>query len=151
MKSSIPVNQIALLEQSLQADGIEKVVVGAVILRDHKALLVRRTAEEFMGGLVELPSGGVDPNENILDALIREIKEETNLDVENIQAYIGSFDYVSGSGKKTRQLNFTVSAIGELQLNPEEHDEYFWLSPQDSEFGALNISEDTKKIITTSL
>lgn len=150
MKSDILANQIVLLEQSLQADGIQKVVVGAVILRDNKALLVRRTVKEFMGGLVELPSGGVDSGENILDALVREVKEETNLDVENIQAYIGSFDYASGSGKKTRQLNFTVSATGALRLNPEEHDEFFWLSPEDSEFNTLNISENTKEVIVTA-
>lgn len=89
------------IEKDLLKDGIEKVVVGAVIfLSQETPLLLRRTASDFMGGLVELPSGTVDKGETLIEALVREVKEETGLSVASIDSYIGYFDYLSGSGKK---------------------------------------------------
>lgn len=150
MKTSIKGATLKSISQSLKDDGIQKTVVGAIVTREHKVLLVRRIPNDFMGGLVELPSGGVDRSESILEALIRELKEETNLSILSIDQYVGSFDYVSGSGKKARQLNFAVSATGKIVLNPEEHDLHFWLHPKDKEFSNLNISASTKRIIETA-
>ena len=47
-----------------------------------------------MGGLVELPSGTVDQNESLTDALFREVKEEISLNITNVESSLGSFDYV---------------------------------------------------------
>lgn len=93
-----------------QADGIQKLVVGAVVRIDGKFLVLERDPDDFMGGLVELPSGTVGPGEEPLTALAREVAEETGLTVSAVAKYLGSFDYTSGSGKKTRQLNFLVEA-----------------------------------------
>ena len=35
-------------------------------------------------GMIEIPAGGIDSYENVYDALKREIKEETNLDIIRI-------------------------------------------------------------------
>lgn len=35
-------------------------------------------------GMLEIPAGGIDPYENIYEALRREVKEETNLDVTKV-------------------------------------------------------------------
>ncbi len=79
-----------------------------------------------MGGIYELPSGKVEPGEVLDQALIREVKEETGLDIESITNYLGSFDYSSGSGKKTRQFNFTVAVTVTRPVVLQEHDEYRW-------------------------
>ena len=39
-------------------DGIEKLVVGAIVVCSNRVLLLTRAEGEFMGGLVELPSEG---------------------------------------------------------------------------------------------
>ena len=151
MRNHVTGEQIAVLEQAIEDDNIQKVVVGAVILQNKKVLLVKRVANDFMGGLVELPSGGVDSNETILEALVRESKEETSLDLTSIDYYLGGFGYKSGSGKKARQLNFVVTSTGETKLNPAEHDQYFWLSPTDAKFNELNISEQTRNVVRKAL
>ncbi|MCF3103184.1 NUDIX domain-containing protein [Streptomyces roseoverticillatus] len=105
---------------------MEKTVVGAVIAGpDGKVLLLHRPAADYLGGLWELPSGGVEPGETLVEALRREVAEETGLTVAAVGDYLGHFDYRSGSGRRTRQYNFTVTVTGEtVQLS--EHDAHLW-------------------------
>lgn len=109
-----------------KADGIDRLVVGAVIVRDGNVLLLRRSARDFMGGVYELPSGRVELGEDLADALIREVKEETGLTVTEITRYLGSFDYASASGRPTRQHNFAVIAQPPLDVVLTEHDHAAW-------------------------
>lgn len=114
------------LTQAAVRDGIVKTVVGAVIAdQSGNVLLLHRTSDDFLPGLWELPSGGVEPGENLLDALCREVTEETGLMVTAVGDYLGHFDYLSGSGRLTRQHNFaaTVTA-GQVVLT--EHDAHQW-------------------------
>jgi hypothetical protein len=64
-------------------------------------------------------------------------------------AYLGAFDYVSSSGKKTRQFNFFVETKpGDIKLNPNEHSNYYLLKPSDKEFSKLNISDGIKSVLS---
>jgi 8-oxo-dGTP diphosphatase len=56
----------------------------------------------------------------------REVKEETDLDVAGISDYLGHFDYMSGSGKKSRQFNFAVEVVTAAPVTLQEHDHYQW-------------------------
>jgi len=64
-----------------RADGVQQQVVGAVIAHAGQILILRRNAEDFLGGTWELPSGKVDPNEDLFAALRREVAEETGLTI----------------------------------------------------------------------
>lgn len=144
-------NTIKQLVAESQKDGIQKLVVGAVIRKDDKFLLLERLPSDFMGGLVELPSGTVDAGEDLLTALTREVQEETGLAITSVIAYLGLFDYTSRSGKKTRQFNFLVgTAPGEIKLEPTEHQAYHFVAPSDETFNTLNISDATKAVIQTA-
>jgi 8-oxo-dGTP diphosphatase len=107
-------------------DGVEKLVVGAVIERDAHVLLLHRPRQDFMGGIYELPSGTVEPGEALDVALVREVEEETGLDVDAIGAYLGAFDYTSASGRRTRQFTFAVAVHTTGPIILTEHDEYCW-------------------------
>lgn len=112
-----------------EQEGIIKNAVGAIILNEkNKVLMMSRKTDDFMGGIDELPSGNMEQGENIYDALVREVKEEINLDVVNVKSYIGSFDYISGSGKKARQYNFVLDVKNTENIIVTEHDEYNWLT-----------------------
>lgn len=115
------------LIEKAKDEGIEKIVVGGIVKnRDNKFLILGRKKDDFMGGIDEIPSGKLEKNETLFEGLIREVKEETNLDVEYIDNYIDYFDYTSGSGKKTRQYNFSVTTKNTDDVQLTEHDYFLW-------------------------
>lgn len=57
------------------------IIVGGVIEKDGKVLLVQEKQEKCYGKW-NLPAGQLDPNESIIEGAIREVKEETGCDVE---------------------------------------------------------------------
>lgn len=120
---------IEKLAEKATADGIEKIGVGAFITDAQGHLLVlQRAEEEFLGDMWEIPSGGVEPGETWEQALIREVREETGLAVTRIGAFVNSFDYISGSGRKTREHHFVVevASTDALHLSPE-HQTSAWI------------------------
>lgn len=115
-----------LLEKGKE-EGIIKNVVGGIVVKDNKFLILKRKSDDFMGGILEIPSGNMENGEDITTSIIREVKEETNLDVTNISKFINTFDYISGSGKSARQYNFLVE-VNDNNIELSEHDEYKWMS-----------------------
>ena len=131
------------LEKNAKADGIEKFVVGAIITnKKGDIFLVKRKSNDFMGGIYEIPGGKTEKGEKILSALLREIKEETNLDINKVNSYIDKFDYLSQNGKKCRQFNFKIEVTGGPILLTE-HENYKWLSLNDIET-ENNISQEIR-------
>lgn len=131
------------LENRAKDDGIEKIVVGAVITNDNdEILLMKRKEDDFMGGIFEIPGGNAEDGEGIYEVLEREIKEETNFDLKRVISYINYFDYLSGSGKKSRQFNFKVEVTGG-PIILTEHDTYRWVNLDEIE--TQNVSDAVKE------
>ncbi|QIR13329.1 8-oxo-dGTP diphosphatase MutT [Shewanella aestuarii] len=57
------------------------VAVGVIINQHQQILLAKRHGHLHQGGKWEFPGGKVEENETVTEALIRELKEEVNLDV----------------------------------------------------------------------
>ena len=91
----------------------------------------------------ELPGGKVEKGEHFADALVREIKEETNLDVN-----VGDFceaiqnDYPH---KRTVQLMMYLDDIeGSVEIS-DEHTQFKWASMD--EIRSLKLSTSFKKVL----
>ena len=136
-----------LLIKKGKEEGIVKNVVGAIILNEkNQVLIMSRKTDDFMGGIDELPSGNMEQGENIYEALVREVKEETNIDVVNVKSYIGNFDYISGSGKKARQYNFVLDVKNTENIILTEHDKYNWLTIEEIRKSG-KITDEVKYIV----
>ncbi len=109
-------------------EGIHAFAVGAAIVGDNQLLvLIRAAHESFLPGYAEMPGGGVEEGESLFDALYRETKEETGLDIANVLAFAGGFDYRNGTGELVRQFNVLVKPTSfSIVLNPEEHSQFLW-------------------------
>ncbi len=115
------------LVSDAERDDVRQLVVGAVVQHDNSVLLLQRPEDDFMGGIFELPSGKVEAGESIDVALLREVKEETGLDPSRVADYLGCFDYISGSGRKSRQFNFAVDVLASEPVLLQEHDAHLWM------------------------
>ena len=63
--------------------------VATILQFDNKIVLIKRAKEPAKGKL-DLPGGFVDPKESAEDAVIREIKEELQIDIRELK-YLGSY------------------------------------------------------------
>lgn len=156
----------------------DKLVVGVAIphplisaTKPLQILLVQRAAhEKVYPGCYELPGGHVeDSDKTILDAAVREVTEETGLIVSNI---VGEFSPLEYSVEKflaveegtiptaivrsTIQLNFVAQVLPfgstnafEVKLNPEEHQNYAWVSKED--LGRYNMTEGMNGVVKNAL
>ncbi|MBQ9267752.1 MAG: NUDIX hydrolase [Clostridia bacterium] len=140
-------NFFEILNNKAKADGIAKRISGGIIINDRgEVLLLKRKSDDFMGGILELPSGNVEIDEKIEEGLIREVKEETNLNVTGIGMFVNTFDYLSRSGKKSRQFNFEIFVKDVSNIFLTEHDEYVWLTVEDIRRND-NITDEVKYAI----
>jgi len=80
--------------------------VGAVVVRDGKALIVKR-AHEPRKGQWSLPGGHLHLGESLADAARREIKEETGLDVE-LGPIVETFDRVHRDAEGRVRYHFVI-------------------------------------------
>jgi ADP-ribose pyrophosphatase YjhB (NUDIX family) len=106
--------------------------VSAAIFRDGRVLIVRR-ARAPANGLYTLPGGGVELGETLEEAVVREVREETSLDVEPVApaGYRQAItrDAAGGVERHFVILPFAVRWVaGEVLLN-EELGEAHWLDP----------------------
>jgi len=71
--------------------------VAALIVNDKGEILFTKRAVNPYKGMLDLPGGFVDIMETSEDALIREIKEELNLEIEEFQYFMSSpNEYIFG-------------------------------------------------------
>jgi 8-oxo-dGTP diphosphatase len=106
--------------------------VSAAIVRDGKVLIVRR-ARPPAGGLYTLPGGGVEVGETLVEAVVREVREETALVVEPV-ALAGYREAIARDHNGRVERHFVILPFaarwiaGEPMLSNELSDA-MWLDP----------------------
>jgi 8-oxo-dGTP diphosphatase len=125
--------------------------VSAAIFRDGRVLIVRR-ARPPAHGLYTLPGGGVELGETLEQAVIREVREETALDVVPMEL-VGFRQAIArdDAGRVERHfviLPFAARFIsGEISLN-EELSEAHWLLP--AELAELKTTDGLSQIVVAA-
>ena len=134
------------LRDKARRDGIQKFAVGAIIHDRGRVLLLCRSTSDFISGIEELPSGGVEADEDLLTALGRELREEIGRGGRLRDAgFVSSFDYVSGSGRKARQFTFAVPHDGARIRLSAEHSACRWVTP--AELDGSDVTDETAAMI----
>lgn len=101
------------------------------IIRQHDKILVthRSSVNDYKPLQWDFPGGKLEPGETPEQGLEREIQEETSLKVT-----IDSIDYIFPMLEELPEREYILLVYecqyigGEITLNPEEHDEYRWVT-----------------------
>ena len=126
--------------------------VSAAIVRDGKILVVRR-ARAPAHGLYTLPGGVVEVGETLMEAVAREVREETGMTVEPV-ALAGFREAVARDGQDRVERHFVILCFaarwqaGEPVLN-EEIDEARWIDP--AELAGLKTTAGLAEIVAAAL
>lgn len=78
----------------------------ALVMRGREVLLVRRAAEPLRG-YWGLPGGAVELGETVVEALRREVREETGLEIEPVR-YLGYRDAISRDATGRVRFHYVV-------------------------------------------
>jgi 8-oxo-dGTP pyrophosphatase MutT (NUDIX family) len=98
--------------------------------RGNQILLLKRAAQSPMAGSWFLPGGAVEPREPPEMAAIRELREESGLEVAEEPEPIGCY-YSWEYGHDFLHLSFRARVReGEVVVN-EDHDAATWVDPRD--------------------
>ncbi len=115
-------------------DNYIKTGIGVLIEDDNKILLGHRVATyKDTGGIYEpdswtLPGGKQEYNETTVEAGIREVKEETNLDVSSLNLFFVSDD-ISPDRHYVTIDYITTDFSGNVKvMEPTKIDEWKWFS-----------------------
>ncbi|GLQ16492.1 (deoxy)nucleoside triphosphate pyrophosphohydrolase [Maritalea porphyrae] len=105
------------------------VVACALVDADRRVLIAQRPENKNMGGLWEFPGGKVEQAESPETALIRELKEE--LDIETREACLAPLTFASFSYEKFHLL-MPLYVCRKWQGTPQalEHTALKWVRPQ---------------------
>lgn len=105
----------------------------AVVTDDRGRLLLTRRAIEPDKGLWDIPGGFLDEAEHPLDALVRELREETGLEIEPDEFLMATIDrYGDGPGAQaTLNLLWAAHVVGGEPEAADDVDELRWFAPDE--------------------
>jgi ADP-ribose pyrophosphatase YjhB (NUDIX family) len=123
----------------------------AAVIRDGRVLIVRR-ARNPANGVYTLPGGVVEAGETLIEAVTREVREETGLEIAPV-ALAGFRDMIMRDGDNRVSRHFVILSFaarwvsGEVQLN-HELDDARWLLP--AEIEGLKTTEGLAEIVAAA-
>ena len=106
-------------------------VVAAIITnKEEKILIAKRSLKKSQGGLWEFSGGKIEKNESKEDAIVREIKEELNMDI----ICNGYFDkkMYEYPDKIINLIALKCTMIGE-SYDVLEHEQIAWITKEEFE------------------
>ena len=124
----------------------------ALIINEESELLVATRAHEPVKGTLDLPGGFVDMNETGEEAVIREVKEETGLDVEDVKYLFSILNIYVYSGFEVHTIDLVyLCKVSDTRVLKAEDDvanlEFIRISDLNPDlFGLMSVKEVIKKI-----
>ena len=118
-------------------------VVAAIIKNENTYLIVQRNRDKYLGLKWEFPGGKVEPNESFQEALLREIHEELNIDI-NIHEKLAEEKYKDSEINIV--LHYFLCSIKDGTIKLNEHEAMSWVDKKD--FGKYDFVEGDGNIMS---
>jgi ADP-ribose pyrophosphatase YjhB (NUDIX family) len=125
--------------------------VSAAIFRDGRVLIVRRARKPALN-LYSLPGGAVEVGESLIDAVVREVREETQIDIEPV-ALAGHREAIVRDKEGRVERHFVILSFASrwLQGKPvlnSELDDARWIDQV--ELSAYRTTEGLAEIVAAA-
>jgi 8-oxo-dGTP pyrophosphatase MutT (NUDIX family) len=91
---------------------------GVIIKHGDEVLLCKRSPEETLPNIWSIPAGGIESGESPGQAAIREVFEETNIELSTDLDLVGMIDTTNDDGLKTGMM-FVFLQETDDKLEPE--------------------------------
>lgn len=126
--------------------------VSAAIVRDGKVLIVRR-ARPPAEGIHTLPGGVVESGETLIEAVVREVREETGLRIEPV-ALAGHREMIARDDDGRAKRHFVILCFASRWIAGEftpsdEVAEAFWMKPE--ELTGLRTTDGLAEIVAEAV
>lgn len=128
--------------------------VTGIIENDGKFLFIKRSRNsKNMAGKWVFPGGKCEKQEDVIQALYRELKEETGLTFTNDIAFLSSYYFLRAEDNSSSQgLVFLVRSTNKDVIEDPSCEEYRWINPEDIcdfDFNYKNILDFDKETNVT--
>ncbi|WP_421378919.1 NUDIX hydrolase [Bacillus salacetis] len=122
------------------------VAVKGLVLKNGQVLIVQRSMDdEVGGGTWECPGGKIDFGEDLETALMREIKEETGLNV-TVEKLLYAVSFNTDPSRQVVLLTYLCESKSTNVVLSDEHSSYRWVSEEQLKvFLPKEILEDLEK------
>jgi 8-oxo-dGTP diphosphatase len=97
----------------------------ALVVRDEKLLLIRRSAEPFLGWW-DIPGGFLEAGEHPEAGVIRELREETGLEVRPLRIVAIAMDTYGAERLPTLSVAYECEVVGGEERAGDDADEIGW-------------------------
>lgn len=111
-------------------------VVGCFLKYNDKFVIVHRLPHKPDGNTWGLPSGKVEANETDLDALSRELFEETGYQLQDSEVeLLNEHDFTSPRGDTFTYVTYRIKLqnFHEVIIEESAHSEYKWVNIQEAD------------------
>lgn len=107
---------------------------GALIVDDRGRIFIQRRSPQrrLYPNTWDVVGGHLEPGESYLDALFREVPEETGWTVTEILGLVGEYSYRGDDGQDRVERDYVVRVAGDLaapRLEEGRHTESRWITP----------------------
>ena len=141
-------NEIERTWEFVERNNNAKVVTIICESESGKFLLIKQARIAINAFEISFPAGLIDPGEDIQQAALRELKEETGYSAEVVQ-------YSNFTPKSSGLTNESTSVVfcktleknnGKQNLDPSEEIEWFWMSPKEFFVNVKGLDPDKVKV-----
>ena len=117
---------------------MKTIVAEVCVKKDNKILMVEENRKKKKGKW-NMPAGKLEENEDIITTAIREVKEETNINI-NIKGIICIEEKISSVGQLLILYFLGEYVSGEISYDNEEISNVMWMTPEEiNKLGLKNI------------
>jgi 8-oxo-dGTP diphosphatase len=109
-------------------------IVGCFIVHDGSFVVLHRYPHKAAGDRWGLPAGKMEKGENLEQAVIREIKEETGLTFSerDIKHYKSTYVREGPYDIEWHMFSAEIKERPVITVNPHEHSEFRWVTPHEA-------------------